>query len=158
MATIDNSSSEDKKKKYMLSDEEIATLAALAGKTTHVKVSREYRNLEAQKLDALREVADLKEQIFKLNEELILDSGNFASEALLNSIYGDFVTRLMGGNAFLGNGEEEVTVTRKELYEFASDIYCKVEAARILRKIGDIVDKIYRVEKNIDLARKGVLL
>lgn len=158
MATIDNSTSEDKKKKYMLSDEEIATLAALAGKTTHVKAGNCYPNLQSQMSYALREVADLKEQIFELNEELVLQSGHFAADALIKSIYDEFVTQFMDSDANLGTGEEEVTVTRKELYEFASNTYYKIEASKTLRKIGNNFDSIFHVEKNIDLAKKGVLL
>lgn len=159
MATIDNSSSEDKKKKqYVLSDEELTTLADLAGKNAHVKAGNCYPNLQSQMSYALRDVADLKEQILKLNEELILQSGHFAADALIKSIYDEFVTQFMDSDANLGTGEEEVTITRKELYEFAANTYYKIEASKTLRKIGNNFDSIFHVEKNIDLAKKGVLL
>lgn len=160
MATIDNSSSEGKKKKkqYVLSDEEMATLAALSGKNAYVVAGNCYPDLQSQMSYALRDVSDLKNQIFKLHENLILQSGYFASDALVNSIYHEFVTQFMGGDANLGAEEEVITVTRKELFEFASDTHSKIEAAKILRQIGGNFDKIFYAEKNIDLAKKGVLL
>ena len=64
----------------------------------------------------------------------------------------------MDGEGNLGNADEEVTITRKNLYDFSGDLYAKVDAVIHLKSAFDHFRRIREFKSRIELTNKGILL
>ncbi len=142
---------------FMVSETDAELLKKVSKESEVVKVSCIYPDLRSQALYAMKDIAKAKEEISEQIKMLIDSSGDFAAKALIRSIYSEFIDKFMDGNANKGDGEQEVTVSREELYHFAFDTYSKIEAADILTEIKSKFDTIRKKEDLLELTDKKVL-
>ncbi|GAA6360992.1 hypothetical protein [Bacteroides uniformis] len=150
---------EDKKNTHKtteirLSDGERSLLASLSNMKETVKTGHMYPNLYSQAAYSMQELAGTRDEILEEIRALVFDSGDFAADALIESIYHELVTTF---DPF-GDVSEDFDFTRKALSEFANGTYTKIEAARHIRELCRKADRIKELESRIELAKKGVLL
>lgn len=139
---------EDKKNTHKtteirLSDGERSLLASLSNMKETVKTGHMYPNLYSQAAYSMQELAGTRDEILEEIRALVFDSGDFAADALIESIYHELVT------TFDPFGD---------VSEFANGTYTKIEAARHIRELCRKADRIKELESRIELAKKGVLL
>lgn len=156
MAILNSASSEDKKKllQKWFSDEELERLAGMAGEKELVKVNHVYANLYSQMSYAMGGIARFKNNAFEALEKLNDASGDFVVKSLIKSIYTDMVTTL----EIFEDDSDDFNFTRKELQEVARDTYAKIEAAELLGEAIQNLDAVREAKREIDLAKKGVLI
>lgn len=156
MATMINTSAEDKKKQLQrwFSDDEMAELSALYDKKEQVKVDHIYPNLYSQMSYAMGNIAQFKNNAFEALEKLNENSGDAVVKMLIKSIYTEMVTTL----EIFEDDSDEFNFSRKDLREVASNTYAKIEAAELLGETIQNLDAIRRAKREIDLAKKGVLI
>lgn len=156
MATMVNTSAEDKKKQLQrwFSDDEMAELSALYDKKGQVKVDHTYPNLYSQMSYAMGNIAQFKNNAFEALEKLNENSGDAVVKMLIKSIYTEMVTTL----EIFEDDSDEFNFSRKDLREVASNTYVKIEAAELLGEAIQNLDAIRRAKREIDLAKKGVLI
>lgn len=150
---------EDKKNAHetteiRLSDGERSLLASLSNMKETVKTGHMYPNLYSQAAYSMRELAKTRDEILEEIRVLVFDSGDFAADALIESIYHELVTTF----DLFRDVSEDFDFTRKALSEFANGTYTKIEAARHIRELCRKADRIKELESRIELAKKGVLL
>ena len=136
-----------------LSDKERSLLATLSGVKEEVKISRIYPNLHSQAAYGMQELSKLRDEIIGEIENMINESGDFAADALVESIYHELVTTF---EPFEDNSDFDFT--REALADFANRTYTKIETAGHIRELCRMIDRIKLIESRIDLAKKGVLL
>lgn len=156
MATMVNTSAEDKKKQLQrwFSDDEMAELSALHDKKEQVKVDHIYPNLYSQMSYAMGDIARFKNNAFEALEKLNGNSGDAVVKMLIKSIYTEMVTTL----EIFEDDSDEFNFSRKDLREVASNTCAKIEAAELLGEAIQNLDAIRRAKREIDLAKKGVLI
>lgn len=156
MATMVNTSAEDKKKQLQrwFSDDEMAELSALRDKKEQVKVDHIYPNLYSQMSYAMENIAQFKNNAFEALEKLNDVSGDFVVKSLIKSIYTEMVATL----EVFEDDSDDFNFTREALREVAINTYVKIEAAELLGEAFHNLDAIRRAEREIDLAKKGVLI
>lgn len=156
MATMMNPSAKDKEKQLQrwFSDEDLKELAELDGKKEQVKVDHIYPDLYSQMSYAMQHVTLFKNNAFEALEKLNAVSGDEVVKMLLESIYTELVTTL----EVYEDDSEDFNFTRKTLREVASNIYAKIEAAELLGDAIRYLNAVRGAEKEIDLAKKGVLI
>lgn len=88
---------EDKKNAHetteiRLSDGERSLLASLSNMKETVKTGHMYLNLYSQAAYSMQELAKTRDEILEEIRVLVFDSGDFAADALIESIYHELVT------------------------------------------------------------------
>ncbi len=102
----------------------------------------------------MQELAKTRDEILEEIRALVFNSGDFAADALIESIYHELVTTF----DLFEDESENFDFTRKALSEFANGTYTKIEAARHIRELCRKAGRIKDLESRIELAKKGVLL
>ena len=134
------------------------TLAAVIGKNETVKASGMYPNLYTQMALSIADLERLEHAVYNEIKELYASQGDAIVDDILKSIYPSFVSELMEGDGDRGDADEEISITRGRLYDFAGDIYLKVEAAIHLKSAMERFHRIREIKSRIELANKGILL
>lgn len=135
------------------SDEELSELKSLSGEKETVKVENIYPNLYSQMSYAMGDIAKLKEEIYGEIEGMCKESGDFAADALIKSIYSEFLEIFEPYE-----DSSDFNFTRDALKDFAGDTYTKIRAAESIREINNKISRIRSIKLKIDLAKKGVLI
>lgn len=135
------------------SDEEVSELNSLSGKKETVKVENVYPNLYSQMSYTMGDIAKLKEELYEEIEGLYRESGDFAADALIKSIYSEFLEIFEPYE-----DSSDFNFTRDALKDFADDTYTKIRAAKSIREINNKISRIRSIKLKIDLAKKGVLI
>lgn len=142
---------DDKKKKQ-------EELNSLIGKKELAKVGNWYPDLYSQMSYSIADLQKEKQAVFDEIKGLYESQGDLMVIEILKSIYLSFIDRFMDGNGNLGDADEEVSFTRRKLFDFAGDIYAKIEAASYLKSALGHFHRIRDLESRIELAKKGILL
>lgn len=133
-------------------------LSSLESVKEIVKTGNIYPNLYSQMSYNISDLQKEEQGILDEIKELYADQGDFIIDKILENIHHAFIFEFMDGDGNLGDADEEVTVTRKALYNFSEDLYAKINAAKHLKSIFDKFNRIRDVKLKIDLAKKGVLI
>lgn len=133
-------------------------LKALTNRREVAKIGNWYPNLYTQMSRSLDDLQKEEQAVFDDIKELYTEQGDFIVDAILKSIAPSFIDEFMGGNGNLEDANEEITITRKELYDFSGDLYNKVDAVIHLKSALDHFNRIRKLESRIELANKGILL
>lgn len=106
-------------------------------------------------------IADLQKEeqaVFEDIKKLYNEQGDFIVAEILKSIYPSFVTEFMEGDGNRGNADEELSISRGKLYDFAVDLGTKIDAAVHLKSALERFRHIRELESRIELTNKGILL
>lgn len=140
--------------KKWFSDDEINQLNSLRDVKEESKVSNVYPNLYTQVANNMIDIASSKEDIYEKMKELNFDSGDFVCDAIIKSIYDEFIAEF---TPYECDEEEASNFTAKAFRDFACNTYSKIEAAKILREVFKNFHRINDREKLIELANSKVL-
>ncbi|WP_270288955.1 hypothetical protein [Bacteroides thetaiotaomicron] len=141
---------DDKKKQ-----EELNTLI---NRTETAKIGNWYPNLYSQMSYSLTDLQKEEQAILDGVKELYTEQGDFIVSEILKSIYPSFVTEFMQGDGNRGDADEELSISRGQLYDFSMDLCTKVDAAIHLKSAFDHFHRIREIKYRIELAEKGILL
>lgn len=133
-------------------------LNALTNKQEVAKVGNLYPNLYTQMSHSIDSLQKERQAVFDEIKGLYDMQGDIMVIEILKSVYLSFVDRFMDGDGNLGDADEEISLTRGELFGFAGDVYTKIEAASRLKSALDHFHRIRDLESRIELAKKGILL
>ena len=133
-------------------------LNSLIGKKEIAKVGNWYPNLYSQMSYSIADLQKEEQAVYDEIKELYANQGDLIVNEILKSIHHSFIFEFMDGDGNLGNGSEEVTITRKNLYDFSGDLYAKVDAVIHLKSALDHFNRIRELKYRIELTNKGILL
>lgn len=133
-------------------------LNALINKKEVMRAGNCYPNLYTQMSYAMSDLQKEEQAIYDEIKELYANQGDFIVNEILKGIYHSFISAFMDGNGNLGDADEEVTITRKNLYDFSGDLYAKVDAVIHLKSAFDHFQQIRELKSRIELTNKGILL
>lgn len=133
-------------------------LNSLIGKKEIAKVGNWYPNLYSQMSYSIADLQKEEQAVFDDIKELYTEQGDFIVGAILKSIAPSFIDEFMDGNGDLEDANEEITITRKKLYDFSGDLYAKVDAVIHLKSALDHFNRIRELKYRIELTNKGILL
>lgn len=133
-------------------------LNALINKKEVMKVGNYYPNLYTQMSYSMSDLQKEEQAVYDEIKELYANQGDFIVNEILKSIHHSFIFEFMDGEGNLGNADEEVTITRKNLYDFSGDLYEKVDAIIHLKSTFDHFRRIRELKSRIELTNKGILL
>ena len=97
-------------------------LNSLIGKKELAKVGNWYPDLFSQMSYSIADLQKEKQAVFDEIKGLYESQGDLMVIEILKSIYLSFIDRFMDGNGNLGDADEEVSFTRRKLFDFAGDI------------------------------------
>lgn len=140
----------DKKKQIDLND--------LIGKKEVIKAGNTYPDLYSQMSYSFSDLERTEQRILGEIKELYDDQGDFIVSEILKSICPSFINEFMQGNGNRGNGDEEISFTRNQLFDFSVDLGAKIEAAIRLKSVFDRSNLIREIKSRIELTKKGILL
>lgn len=141
---------DDKKKQEILS--------ILINKKEIAKVGNWYPNLYSQMSYSIADLQKEEQAVFEDIKKLYNEQGDFIVAEILKSIYPSFVTEFMEGDGNRGNADEELSISRGKLYDFAVDLGTKIDAAVHLKSALERFRHIRELESRIELTNKGILL
>lgn len=133
-------------------------LSRLIDKKEVMKVGNCYPNLYTQMSYSMADLQKEEQAVFESIKELYNNQGDFIVAEILKSIYPSFVTEFMEGDGNRGNADEELSISRGKLYDFALDLGVKIDAAIHLKSALERFHRIRELESRIELANKGILL
>lgn len=151
MVTDENISDDEDKKQQINLDEFI-------GKKEVAKAGIHYPNLYSQVHSSLSKLEREERGILEEIKDLYFEQGDFIVDEIIKSIPSGFIDEFMEGDGNLGDADEEISITRKDLFKFSSDISTKVDAAIHLKSIFDRLQNAKEIKSRIRLAKKGILL
>lgn len=131
--------------------EEIKALNALLEKGEVIKTANRYPNLFTQACNSMEHIANLKEKAFESVVDLDLYYGDYIADALVKSIYSEFIQTFEPFSVEMGNYNQDA------FREFANNTFSKIDAAERLRGISRSFSTIHHLKTEIELALKGVL-
>ena len=133
-------------------------LNALINKKEVAKVGNFFPNLYTQMSYSLSDLQKEEQAVYNEIKELYAAQGDFIIKDILKSLQHSFIFEFMDGEGNLGDADEEVTITRKNLYDFSGDLYAKADAIIRLKSAFDHFSRIRELKSRIELANKGILL
>lgn len=133
-------------------------LSRLIDKKEVMKVGNCYPNLYTQMSYSMADLQKEEQAVFESIKELYNNQGDFIVAEILKSIYPSFVIEFMEGDGNRGNADEELSISRGKLYDFALDLGVKIDAAIHLKSALERFHRIRELESRIELANKGILL
>lgn len=107
---------------------------------------------------SLSDLQKEEQAVYNEIKELYAAQGDFIIKDILKSLQHSFIFEFMDGEGNLGDADEEVTITRKNLYDFSGDLYAKADAIIHLKSAFDHFSRIRELKSRIELANKGILL